>query len=130
MDLDTDARFALRLAVEEVCTNLVEHGYRGGPAGPVEICAQRGADRVTLRIRDRGRPFDPHDAPAPDLSSDAGTRRAGGLGLYLVRQLMDEVGYVADADAGNVLTLVKRTATKGLGNGNDDGNGDRDPRRG
>ena len=104
---DQDTKFALRLAVEEVCTNLIVHGYRG-LAGPIEVSASDGADRVTLVIRDRSPPFDPANAPKPDLSSDVEHRRPGGLGWHLVKQLMDEVGYVAGTASGNVLTLVKR----------------------
>jgi serine/threonine-protein kinase RsbW len=107
---DQDTKYALRLAVEEVCTNLIVHGYGGRIAGPIEVSASDGADRVTLVIRDRSPPFDPARAPKPDLSSDVEHRLPGGLGWHLVKQLMDEVGYVAGA-SGNVLTLVKRKSS-------------------
>jgi serine/threonine-protein kinase RsbW len=63
---------------------------------------------VTIVIRDRAPPFDPVHAPSPDLTSDVEHRPAGGLGLYLVKKVMDEVDYVPDTPSGNVLTLVKR----------------------
>lgn len=111
-DLDTDAetRYALRLAVEEVCINLIDYGYRGRPPGPIEVIAQDHDDRVTLEIRDRSPPFDPTSAPEPDLTSDVEHRMPGGLGWYLVKQLFDEVRYVADTPCGNILTVVKRKA--------------------
>jgi serine/threonine-protein kinase RsbW len=108
IDADQETKYALRLAVEEVCTNLIVHGYRGRLAGPIEVCASDDADRVTLVIRDRSPPFDPGSAPRPDLTSDVEHRRPGGLGWHLVKQLMDEVRYVAGTASGNVLTLVKR----------------------
>jgi serine/threonine-protein kinase RsbW len=120
---DADTRFALRLAVEEVCTNLIQHGHADRDPGPIEIAAQRGHDRVTLTIRDHGRPFDPARAPPPDLTSDAESRQTGGLGWHLVKQLMDEIHYSADAQGGNLLTLVKRTATS-TPRESGDGNGD------
>lgn len=108
IDADHDTKYALRLAVEEVCTNLIVHGYGGMQAGPIEIAAHDGSDRVTLVIRDRSPPFDPTDAPPPDLTSDVEHRKPGGLGWHLVKQLMDEIDYAAGTAAGNVLTLVKR----------------------
>ena len=108
IDADQDTKYALRLAVEEVCTNLVVHGYRGMPAGPIEIAAHDGGDRVTLVIRDRSPPFDPTNAPPPDLTSDVEHRKPGGLGWHLVKQVMDEIDYAAGTTVGNVLTLVKR----------------------
>lgn len=105
---DRETKYALRLAVEEVCTNLIVYGYRGGPAGPIDVAAHDGGDSVTLVIKDRSPPFDPRKAPPPDLSSDVEHRQPGGLGWHLVKHLMDEVGYIADPASGNVLTLVKR----------------------
>jgi serine/threonine-protein kinase RsbW len=110
LDAGEDVKYALRLAVEEVCINLIEYGYRGRAPGPIEVVAQDHGDRVTLEIRDRSPPFDPTQAPKPDLTSDAEHRRPGGLGWYLVRQLFDEFRYVADTPSGNVLTVVKRKA--------------------
>ncbi|MEJ7668410.1 MAG: ATP-binding protein [Casimicrobiaceae bacterium] len=111
INADADVNYALRLAVEEVCTNLIEHGYAGRPPGPIEVTADRGADRVTLTIRDRAPPFDPASSPAPDLTSDLEHREPGGLGWYLVKQLIDEVRYSPDPRLGNVLTLVKMTGS-------------------
>lgn len=110
---DEAMRFALRLAVEEVCTNLIDYGYRGRPPGPIEVIAHDGGDRVTLEIRDRSPPFDPDSAPPPDLTSDVEHRAIGGLGWHLVKNMVDEIRYAADTPAGNVLTVVKRKAQQG-----------------
>ena len=108
IDADEGTKYALRLAVEEVCTNLIVHGYKNRPAGPIEVVAHDDGDRVTLVIHDRAPPFDPKNAPAPDLTSDVEHRRVGGLGWHLVKKMVDEIRYVPDTPSGNVLTLVKR----------------------
>ena len=56
---DDDTKYALRLAVEEVCMNLIEYGYAGQAPGPIDIAAHDERDRVTLVIQDRSPPFDP-----------------------------------------------------------------------
>jgi serine/threonine-protein kinase RsbW len=110
IDADDGTKYALRLAVEEVCTNLIVHGYKGRPAGLIEVVALDDSDRVTLVIHDRSPPFDPNDAPAPDLTSDAEHREVGGLGWHLVKKMVDEIRYVPGTPSGNQLTLVKRKA--------------------
>jgi serine/threonine-protein kinase RsbW len=64
---------------------------------------------VRVVIRDWGTRFDPLAVPTPDVSAPLEERPLGGLGLYLMRQTMDEVGFRFDEDDGNILTMVKRT---------------------
>jgi serine/threonine-protein kinase RsbW len=112
LDADGDARFAVRLAVEEVFTNILEHGYRGN--GRVEIVVDGGAGDgsgrrcVRVRLRDHAPPFDPADAPPPDLDSPLEERDPGGLGWHLVRQLVDALEHRPGAAGGNTYTLVKQ----------------------
>lgn len=103
---DTSAAFALKLAVEEVVTNVIVHGYEGLPPGPVSLAVSEEPGRIVFTISDHARPFHPDDAPAPDLSSPWAERRVGGLGWHLIRELMDEVRYES-TERGNRLTLVK-----------------------
>ena len=110
IDADDDTKYALRLAVEEVCTNLIMYGYKDLPAGPIQVVAVDDRDRVTLVIQDRSPPFDPKSAPAPDLTSDVEHRSVGGLGWHLVKKMIDEIRYDPGTPSGNVLTLVKRKA--------------------
>lgn len=102
----------LKLAVDEVCTNLVAYGYKGGKIGDIRVAVEPEASEVRVMITDWGSPFHPDQAPAPDLSSDWRDRRVGGLGWHLVRQVIDEIDYVADPMNGNVLTLVKKIERK------------------
>lgn len=106
-DLPPDIAFAVRLATEEACTNVITHGYAGMAPGPVSIDIASTAERVVVTIADRARRFDVGDVPAPRLEGDASDRKLGGLGCHLIRQMMDEVHHQYDAAAGNVLTLVK-----------------------
>lgn len=106
---DEDTAYALRLAVEEVCINLMRHGYRDQP-GPIRVSFHRNEDSYTVRIHDRARPFDPSQAPAPDLTSDADARPIGGLGWHLVKRTIDRLDYESDPERGNLLTLMKRGA--------------------
>jgi serine/threonine-protein kinase RsbW len=101
-----DAAFALRLAAEEAFVNIVRHAYTGG-AGPVRSSLTRDDQGITITFTDEAPPFDPRDVPPPDLDAELADRREGGLGLHLIRQLMDEVHYRYRAGAGNTLELVK-----------------------
>jgi anti-sigma regulatory factor (Ser/Thr protein kinase) len=107
---DEDTVYALRLAVEEVCINLINYGYKGMTPGSIRVSFDQRGDRITVKIRDHARPFDPANSPAPDLTSDADARPIGGLGWYLVKRFVDELDYRSDPRRGNVLTLTKRSA--------------------
>ena len=98
---------ALVLAADEVCTNIVLHGYGAGEPGPITIEVERADDGARVTITDEGRAFDPADAPVPDLAAPWAEREAGGLGWHLVRQVVDELRYERRPGA-NLVTLVKR----------------------
>jgi serine/threonine-protein kinase RsbW len=99
--------FAVRLAAEEICTNIIDYGY-GDVSGPLAITIERSNGQAIITIHDRGRSFAPENAPAPDLTSDAEDRQIGGLGIHLVRQMMDSVEYSTAGNAGNTMRLVKK----------------------
>ncbi|HEX6136269.1 MAG TPA: ATP-binding protein [Casimicrobiaceae bacterium] len=101
--------FQTRLAVDEMCTNVIVHGYRGLQPGPIALTVTPHPDRLVIRIVDRGYPFDPRSAPAPDLCASVEERPIGGLGCHLVRSVMDGIDYETTVDGGNRLTLVKLT---------------------
>ena len=105
--LPEDVAFAVRLAAEEACTNVIRHGYRGVAPGPVAVGIARDASRVVVTIEDRGRRFDPAAVPPPPLDAPAEDRPLGGVGWHLIRQVMDEVHHAHDARTGNRLTLIK-----------------------
>lgn len=111
LPLDEAGNFAVRLAIEEVCVNIGDHGYAGQAPGPLSVSVSHHsgppAPHIEVRICDRAQPFHPEDAPEPDLNAAAPDRRVGGLGWFLIRQLMDSMAYHSEGGE-NCLTLVKR----------------------
>ena len=81
-----------RLILEELVCNAITHGAAPANA-PLEVAVELSRAALVLELRDRGRPFDPRQAPVPELNADIGEREVGGLGLYLVNQLADHVNY-------------------------------------
>jgi serine/threonine-protein kinase RsbW len=105
---DENVSYAVRLAVEEVCTNIIKHGYKGKSPGLIALTFQGDQKEITITIADRARPFSPDNAPAPNLSADWNERQIGGLGWHLVKHMMDQVLYEPNPDGGNIVTLIKR----------------------
>ena len=105
--LDEKAIFEVQLAVDEACTNVIEHSYRGEDKGEIALRCERAEGGFVVTIRDHGQPFNPEDVPLPDLKCGLDKRQHGGLGLYFMRLLMDEVRFHFDTE-GNELTMVKR----------------------
>jgi serine/threonine-protein kinase RsbW len=98
---------AFQLAVDEACTNVVEHGYEGR-GGRIEVTMEAEKDQVRATVRDWGHSFDPDAVPVPDVDAPLEKRALGGLGLFLIRQLMDHVEFHFDPVQGNTLTMTRR----------------------
>jgi serine/threonine-protein kinase RsbW len=94
------------LAVDEMVTNIIVHGYQGR-AGSIEVDVTTRGDALIVQLRDQAPPFDPTTVPPPDLSVPFGDRPPGGLGIYLTRRVMDDVQHRVTAAQGNDLTLIK-----------------------
>lgn len=104
--LDASFGMSLNLALEEAVTNVILYAYPEGKSGTVTITVE-GVDNVlTFVICDSGVPFDPTQKEDADITLSAEERPIGGLGIFLVKQLMDEVSYEY-VDGQNVLTLKK-----------------------
>jgi serine/threonine-protein kinase RsbW len=101
---------ALQVAVDEAVSNAINHGYAAGARGEIAVRLRRRPDRVELEIEDDGTPFDPLQAPAPDLTLSLDERPIGGLGIHLIRKLMDKMSY-ARREGRNLLKLVKNDGT-------------------
>lgn len=107
MGMDDDTLYDLQLAVDEACTNVIDYAYQGRSGQPLTVeCAEEDGKCVVV-IRDCGRPFDPTHVQSPDLTSPLSRRQVGGLGIYLMRKLMDDVCFRFDAGTGNELTMIK-----------------------
>jgi serine/threonine-protein kinase RsbW len=97
------------LALEEIFMNIVMHGSRPGVAPRVEVSLNLGTDAVTMTVEDDGPQFDPLSLPPPDLTASLADRRVGGLGVFLIRKIMDTVSY-ACIEGRNQLRVSKRLA--------------------
>jgi serine/threonine-protein kinase RsbW len=98
------------LAVDEAACNIIVHGYRGRP-GIIEIEVERDGDALVIRMDDDAAPFDPTNVPPPDVACPLEQRAFGGMGVYLIRQVMDEMAHRIRPHGGNELTMVKRGVT-------------------
>jgi anti-sigma regulatory factor (Ser/Thr protein kinase) len=99
--------YSIQLATDEAASNIIEHAYEGISNGSLELSCEFKAGRLVIVILDHGRSFDPSKVAQPDIKADLSDRKIGGLGIFLMRKLMDEVHYEI-VSSGNRLTLVKR----------------------
>jgi len=105
--LPSDIVFQMNLALEEILTNIISYGLRGKEGHPVEVELGIDGDEISARVEDDGAPFDPTELPPPDIEAPLEKRRAGGLGVHLVRELMDDLAYSRKGNK-NILTIRKR----------------------
>jgi anti-sigma regulatory factor (Ser/Thr protein kinase) len=107
-------RRSLHVALDELLKNTIAYGFKGRPEGSGEVTVEveQRADRVSVTLTDDGKPFDPFAAVAPDTTLSVEVRRIGGLGIHLVRKMMDEVGYERRGDR-NVVVLTKYLGEEG-----------------
>jgi len=105
---DDQALYQIELAVDEACANVVEHAYPEGESGEMEVSCYLDARCFVIRVRDWGPGFEPDAVDEPDVSAPLEERGLGGLGLFLVRQVMDDMHFRFDPEQGNELLMVKR----------------------
>jgi serine/threonine-protein kinase RsbW len=106
--LNTDLVFAFKLSVDELCTNIIQYGYEGREPGMLSLSFDVNTDRARLVIKDDGKYFSPDQAQSPDIEASWEDREAGGLGIFFVKELMDNVTYNRNEDNINQLILEKR----------------------
>lgn len=99
--------YNIQLAADEAASNIIEHAYEGVMNGVLDMACGVQGDVITIVMIDHGESFDPSTVPLPDLKADLSERKIGGLGIFLMRKLMDEVHYEIQKN-GNVLTMTKR----------------------
>lgn len=104
--VDMATAMQLNLAIEEAVVNVMNYAYPAGTQGDVCLAASVQGDTITFVLSDSGTPFDPTQTGEPDLTLGAEDRPIGGLGIFLVRQIMDSVEY-RYSDGKNILTLTK-----------------------
>jgi anti-sigma regulatory factor (Ser/Thr protein kinase) len=100
--------YNIQLATDEAASNIIEHAYAGVSNGVLDLSCGLVSDGITIILIDYGESFDPSAVPMPNLKADLSERKIGGLGIFLMRKLMDEVHYEPRKDGSNVLTMRKR----------------------
>ena len=107
LDAPLDVTAQVQLAVEEAVVNVMDYAYPAGTRGELTVEVQADDEQLQFIIRDTGIPFDPTTTPEIDTTLSAKDRPIGGLGIHLVRQIMDDVQYRRIGEF-NVLTLIKK----------------------
>jgi serine/threonine-protein kinase RsbW len=95
------------LAVDEACTNIIKHAYKLSPEGEIIIKINYDDEKFTVTIIDYGKSFEPDRVPLPDLQKYYREHRVGGLGMYLMKSLMDNVEYISVPGEYNQVLLSK-----------------------
>jgi len=106
--LDERQVYAVLLAVNEAATNIIEHGYRGATDGDLSITCKQVSAGLQVSLHDHAPPFEPEDVPVPVVDVPLEQLKPRGLGVYLIRKMMDVVQYQFDAVKGNTLTMLKK----------------------
>lgn len=101
------AIYSIEMAVDEACSNIIEHAYGGEEKGNIQCTCSVNEENLTITLRDQGKTFDLTKVPSPNLSKNIEDREAHGLGLYFIRQWMDEVTFTS-SEGENIFVMVKR----------------------
>jgi anti-sigma regulatory factor (Ser/Thr protein kinase) len=105
------ARYGLRLAVDELATNTINYGYQGTAPGTIDVRAEMDDKTLTIILEDSGVPFDPRQVPPPaNLHLPAEQREPGGLGIYLAMQGVDYFFYERVGGRNRNVLVVNRPA--------------------
>lgn len=101
------AIYSIEMAVDEACSNIIEHAYRGEGKGNIRCTCLVNEKAITVSLQDTGQAFDPSVIGNPNLSDNLDDRQAHGLGLFFIRQWMDDVQFESNGSH-NTLTMIKR----------------------
>ncbi|MCD6167260.1 ATP-binding protein [bacterium] len=97
----------IQIAVDEACTNVVQHAYKGMIPKDIDVLVEVNSDKLTVTVSDQGRGFDPHSFPPLDMNAYFANLKRGGLGIYLIHMLMDEVEFMINPGRKNSVRMVK-----------------------
>lgn len=112
LELPEEVENPVSVALEEVLTNVIRHGRRPGESKEIRVTFLADGDGFEFAVSDRAAAFDPTTRPDPDVAAPLGERRAGGMGILLVRRLADELQYEW-RDGRNHLRFRKRFGAGG-----------------
>ena len=106
LELDHTDSMSLQLALEEAVVNIMQYAFAPGTTGEITISVEHDAGELLFSLEDGGLPFDPTEVADANVSLPADQREVGGLGIYIVRQIMDKVEYSRCGER-NILRLTK-----------------------
>ena len=109
-DIPDDVIFDLKLAVDEACTNIIIHGYKGMDPGSIILSFRIRRNRILVQITDFGYAFEPVETPKPDIYAALEDQELSGMGLFFIYQTMDNIDYCT-SEEGNTLTFTKNINT-------------------
>jgi serine/threonine-protein kinase RsbW len=99
--------YAVELAVDEACSNIIEHAYGGEGRGEIICTCNNIHNGLEIILQDHGNSFDPSKVGTPDFSVELGQLKPRGAGLFLIRNMMDDVDFKFSKKNGNQLRMVK-----------------------
>lgn len=105
-NITVDALYEINLALDEIITNIISYGFKDSLEHFISIEGTLQNNSLEIKIEDDGFPFDPLSAPEPDLDSTIDERQIGGLGIHLVKTLMQKISYKREKEK-NILILIK-----------------------
>lgn len=100
--------YDVQMAVDEACSNVIEHAYGGKPNGKIEIACELQGKEFVVTIRDFGKSFNFKSVARPQTDAPLSERNIGGLGLFFMYQLMDRVEFDFSSQQGNRVTMAKK----------------------
>lgn len=106
--LTEKATYSVQLAVDEACSNIIEHAYGGEGLGDIEVTCKQLEDGLEVIIKDKGLKFDPDEVEDPEIGVPLEELGNRGAGVYLMKKLMDEVHYEYSKNKGTTLRMMKK----------------------
>ena len=106
LHLDAELCMNLTLVLEEMVTNVISYAYPADTVADIELSAESDGRQLTFVLSDQGKAFDPTQAETPDFDISPVDRRIGGMGIYIVRNIMNQVTYQR-LEGRNLLTMTK-----------------------
>ncbi len=105
--LNDEQVYDVQMAVDEACTNVIQHAYHGRPEGTIENSCEKHGNEFVVTVQDYGDPFDPKKVARPRTREPLSRRNIGGLGLFFMHKMMDRVKFDFSPH-GNRLTMIKK----------------------
>ncbi len=100
--------YGVQLAVDEACSNIIEHAYGGKNSGKIQVTCEVDEGELRVILQDRGVQFNPEQIPGLNNDTPLSKVKSRGAGLFLIRKMMDEVYFDFSSETGNTLTMVKK----------------------